>query len=54
MVDSWHTDLLQKEDPQKTEAIGQFLTELRSLGPGEAAFTFILDDPARNIFIENS
>ncbi|KAL5667322.1 hypothetical protein ACJX0J_019543, partial [Zea mays] len=43
-----------KEDPQKTEAIGQFLTELRSLGPGEAAFTFILDDPARNIFIENS
>ena len=44
---------LQKVDPQKAEAIDQFLVKLRSLGSGEAAFTFVLDDPAGNSFIEN-
>jgi C4-type Zn-finger protein len=40
-------------DPQKAEAIDQFLLKLRSLGSGEAAFTFILDDSSGNSFIEN-
>lgn len=44
---------LQKADPQKADAIDQFLIKLRSLGSGEAAFTFVLDDPAGNSFIEN-
>ncbi|GJM96700.1 hypothetical protein PR202_ga13562 [Eleusine coracana subsp. coracana] len=47
-------DERKKVDPQKAEAIDQFLLKLRSLGSGEAAFTFILDDPAGNSFIENS
>ncbi|XP_066367499.1 LOW QUALITY PROTEIN: uncharacterized protein [Miscanthus floridulus] len=46
-------DERKKVDPQKAEAIDQFLLKLRSLGSGEAAFTFILDDPAGNSFIEN-
>ncbi|KAF8709849.1 hypothetical protein HU200_029562 [Digitaria exilis] len=46
-------DERKKVDPQKAEAIDQFLVKLRSLGSGEAAFTFILDDPAGNSFIEN-
>lgn len=50
----WRVDLLlQKVDPQRAEAIDQFLLKLKSLGSGEAAFTFILDDPAGNSFIEN-
>lgn len=54
MLIYWHINyLLQKVDPQKAEAIDQFLVKLRSLGSGEAAFTFILDDPAGNSFIEN-
>jgi zinc finger protein len=40
-------------DPQKAEAIDQFLLKLKSLGSGEAAFTFILDDSSGNSFIEN-
>ncbi|VAH62062.1 unnamed protein product [Triticum turgidum subsp. durum] len=44
---------LSTVDPQKAEAIDQFLVKLRSLGSGEAAFTFVLDDPAGNSFIEN-
>ena len=44
---------LQKVDPQKAEAIDHFLVKLRSLGSGEAAFTFVLEDPAGNSFIEN-
>ena len=44
---------LQKVDPQKAEAIDQFLVKLKRLGSGEAAFTFILDDPSGNSFIEN-
>lgn len=35
------------------EAIDQFLLKLRSVASGEATFTFILDDPAGNSFIEN-
>uniref|UniRef100_A0A0E0LVU2 Zinc finger ZPR1-type domain-containing protein n=1 Tax=Oryza punctata TaxID=4537 RepID=A0A0E0LVU2_ORYPU len=46
-------DERKKVDPQKAEAIDQFLAKLRSLGLGEAAFTFVLDDPAGNSFIEN-
>ena len=40
-------------DPQKAEAIDQFLVKLRCLGSGESAFTFVLDDPSGNSFIEN-
>ncbi|KAM0874523.1 hypothetical protein ACQ4PT_037360 [Festuca glaucescens] len=46
-------DERKKVDPQKAEAIDQFLVKLRCLGSGEAAFTFILDDPSGNSFIEN-
>uniref|UniRef100_A0A0E0AWH4 Zinc finger ZPR1-type domain-containing protein n=1 Tax=Oryza glumipatula TaxID=40148 RepID=A0A0E0AWH4_9ORYZ len=46
-------DERKKVDPQKAEAIDKFLAKLRSLGLGEAAFTFVLDDPAGNSFIEN-
>lgn len=44
---------MQKVDPVTAEAIDEFLTKLRSLVSGNAAFTFILDDPAGNSFIEN-
>jgi len=43
----------KKVDPQMAEAIDQFCLKLRSLGSGEAAFTFVLDDPAGNSFIQN-
>ncbi|CAL9041193.1 unnamed protein product [Musa banksii] len=43
----------KKVDPVTAEAIDEFLTKLRSLVSGNAAFTFILDDPAGNSFIEN-
>ncbi|THU46788.1 hypothetical protein C4D60_Mb09t08580 [Musa balbisiana] len=43
----------KKVDPITAEAIDEFLTKLRSLVSGNAAFTFILDDPAGNSFIEN-
>ncbi|KAM3331312.1 hypothetical protein ACQJBY_027366 [Aegilops geniculata] len=46
-------DERKKADPQKAEAIDQFLIKLRSLGSGETVFTFVLDDPAGNSFIEN-
>ncbi|KAF7012769.1 hypothetical protein CFC21_026928 [Triticum aestivum] len=46
-------DERKKVDPQKAEAIEQFLVKLRSLGSGEADFTFILDDASGNSFIEN-
>lgn len=46
-------DERKKVDPQKAEAIDQFLVKLKCLGSGEAAFTFILDDPSGNSFIEN-
>ncbi|KAB2062500.1 hypothetical protein ES319_A10G156400v1 [Gossypium barbadense] len=43
----------KKVDPQTGEAIDQFLLKLRACGTGESPFTFILDDPAGNSFIEN-
>nr|XP_029117735.1 zinc finger protein zpr1 isoform X2 [Elaeis guineensis] len=43
----------KKLDPATAEAIDQFLIKLKSLASGNAAFTFILDDPAGNSFIEN-
>ncbi|KAF5747989.1 zinc finger protein ZPR1-like [Tripterygium wilfordii] len=43
----------KKVDPQTAEAIDQFLLKLRSCATGNSSFTFILDDPAGNSFIEN-
>ncbi|OMP06552.1 Zinc finger, ZPR1-type [Corchorus olitorius] len=43
----------KKVDPQTAEAIYQFLLKLRACATGELPFTFILDDPAGNSFIEN-
>ena len=44
---------LQKVDPKTAEAIDQFLLKLRTVASGDASFTFVLDDPAGNSFIEN-
>lgn len=44
---------VQKVDPQTAEAIDQFLVKLRACATGVLPFTFILDDPAGNSFIEN-
>lgn len=44
---------VQKVDPQTAERIDQFLVRLRACAAAEASFTFILDDPAGNSFIEN-
>ncbi|EEF33874.1 zinc finger protein ZPR1 [Ricinus communis] len=43
----------KKVDPKTAEAIDQFLLRLRSCATGDSSFTFILDDPAGNSFIEN-
>ncbi|KAK8663600.1 hypothetical protein V6N13_083409 [Hibiscus sabdariffa] len=43
----------KKADPQTAEAIDQFLLKLKACATGESPFTFILDDPAGNSFIEN-
>ncbi|GKV45467.1 hypothetical protein SLEP1_g52542 [Rubroshorea leprosula] len=43
----------KKVDPQTAEALDQFLLKLRACSKGEASFTFILDDPTGNSFIEN-
>ncbi|XP_010551521.1 PREDICTED: zinc finger protein ZPR1-like [Tarenaya hassleriana] len=43
----------RKVDPKTAEAIDQFLTKLRACATAETSFTFILDDPAGNSFIEN-
>ncbi|KAG5023613.1 hypothetical protein JHK85_019955 [Glycine max] len=43
----------KKVAPETAEAIDQFLVKLRACATGESAFTFILDDPAGNSFIEN-
>ncbi|KAK8519449.1 hypothetical protein V6N13_133372 [Hibiscus sabdariffa] len=43
----------KKADPQTAEAIDQFLLKLKACATGESAFTFILDDPTGNSFIEN-
>ncbi|KAJ4821463.1 Zinc finger protein ZPR1 [Rhynchospora pubera] len=46
-------DERKKIDPEKAAAIDQFLDKLRSLLTGDSTFTFELDDPAGNSFIEN-
>ncbi|KAH6759201.1 ZPR1 zinc-finger domain protein [Perilla frutescens var. frutescens] len=46
-------DALQEERKVKSEAIDEFLIKLRACASGESYFTFILDDPAGNSFIEN-
>ncbi|GAB4834311.1 hypothetical protein Ancab_032563 [Ancistrocladus abbreviatus] len=43
----------RKVDPQTAEAIDQFLLKLRACAAANSSFTFILDDPAGNSFIEN-
>ncbi|KAK8940782.1 hypothetical protein KSP39_PZI009907 [Platanthera zijinensis] len=43
----------RKVDPGTAEAIDNFLINLRSFAEGNASFSFILDDPAGNSFIEN-
>ncbi|KAF3947323.1 hypothetical protein CMV_026528 [Castanea mollissima] len=43
----------KKVDPQTAEALDQFLLKLKACATGDSSFTFILDDPAGNSFIEN-
>ncbi|PON74170.1 Zinc finger, ZPR1-type [Trema orientale] len=43
----------EKVDPQTAEAIDKFLLKLKACATGASPFTFILDDPAGNSFIEN-
>ncbi|XP_021754038.1 zinc finger protein ZPR1-like [Chenopodium quinoa] len=43
----------RKEDPTTAEAIDQFLLKLRACAAANSSFTFVLDDPAGNSFIEN-
>jgi C4-type Zn-finger protein len=43
----------QKVDLKTAEAIDIFLLKLKALASGEQAFTFIIDDPSGNSFIEN-
>eukprot|EP00268_Persea_americana_P054899 TRINITY_DN633_c0_g1_i2.p1 TRINITY_DN633_c0_g1~~TRINITY_DN633_c0_g1_i2.p1 ORF type:complete len:500 (+),score=117.74 TRINITY_DN633_c0_g1_i2:289-1788(+) len=43
----------KKVYPEMAEALDRFLVKLRSFAAGDAPFTFILDDPAGNSFIEN-
>uniref|UniRef100_A0A5B7BA03 Putative zinc finger protein ZPR1 isoform X1 n=1 Tax=Davidia involucrata TaxID=16924 RepID=A0A5B7BA03_DAVIN len=43
----------KKVDPQTAEAIEQFLLKLKAYATGDSSFTFILDDPVGNSFIEN-
>ncbi|KAK9138723.1 hypothetical protein Sjap_009317 [Stephania japonica] len=46
-------DERKKVDPHTAEALDHFLLKLKSCAVGDAPFTFILDDPAGNSFIEN-
>lgn len=43
----------RKVDPKTAEAIEQFLLKLRACATANSSFTFVLDDPAGNSFIEN-
>ncbi|KAJ9565030.1 LOW QUALITY PROTEIN: hypothetical protein OSB04_000996 [Centaurea solstitialis] len=43
----------KKVDPQIGEAIDEFILKLKACATGNSSFTFILDDPAGNSFIEN-
>lgn len=49
----YQTPSFQKVDPQTAEVIDQFLLKLKACASGDSPFTFILDDPAGNSFIEN-
>ncbi|KAD7477126.1 hypothetical protein E3N88_00262 [Mikania micrantha] len=46
-------DERKKVDPQTAEAIDQFILKLKACATGDSSFTFILDDPAGNSFVEN-
>lgn len=46
-------DERKKVDPQTAEVIDQFLLKLKVCARGGSSFTFIVDDPAGNSFIEN-
>ncbi|KAI3506299.1 hypothetical protein L1887_28656 [Cichorium endivia] len=46
-------DERKKVAPQTAEAIDEFILKLRACATGNSSFTFILDDPAGNSFIEN-
>ncbi|KAK9716487.1 hypothetical protein RND81_06G236700 [Saponaria officinalis] len=46
-------DERRKADPKTAEALDQFLVKLRACATGNSSFTFIVDDPAGNSFIEN-
>jgi zinc finger protein len=39
--------------PETADAIDQFLVKLRACATSESSFTFFIDDPAGNSFIEN-
>ncbi|KNA21846.1 hypothetical protein SOVF_039550 [Spinacia oleracea] len=43
----------RKVNPKTAEAIDQFLLKLRDCATAKSSFTFILDDPAGNSFIDN-
>ncbi|KAF5767799.1 putative Zinc finger, ZPR1-type [Helianthus annuus] len=43
----------KKVDPQTAEAIDQFIVKLKACATGSSSFTFILEDPAGNSFVEN-
>ncbi|XP_027191715.1 zinc finger chaperone ZPR1-like isoform X2 [Cicer arietinum] len=43
----------RKAAPETADAIDQFLVKLRACATSELSFTFVLDDPAGNSFIEN-
>ncbi|KAG0566349.1 hypothetical protein KC19_7G057100 [Ceratodon purpureus] len=43
----------RKVDVQTAEAIDVFLTKLNACAKGEQAFTFVIDDPSGNSYIEN-
>ncbi|CAI9270987.1 unnamed protein product [Lactuca saligna] len=43
----------KKVDPETAEAIDKFTLRLKECATGNLSFTFILDDPAGNSFVEN-
>ncbi|CAL5206666.1 unnamed protein product [Lathyrus oleraceus] len=43
----------RKVAPETADAIDQFLVKLRACATAESSFTFIIDDPAGNSYIEN-
>ncbi|XP_072011874.1 zinc finger protein ZPR1 [Engystomops pustulosus] len=45
--------LRRAENAQVAEKIDEFITKLQSLKDGETPFTFIIDDPSGNSFVEN-